>query len=103
MPFKDELDRYNIGSILRQRLYLGSLSMAISLVVAFVWLYVKCQNSKEEIWKLYIGDVRQGIRKDVQAEVKRADFELSPKIEEVNRVTDSLKHEIDSLQKLRTK
>lgn len=98
MAIKDELDRYNIGSVLRQRLYLGSLSMAISLVVAFVWLYVNCQNSKEEIWKLYISDVRQGVRHEVQSEVKKADIELSPKIEEVNRVNDSLQNQINNLQ-----
>jgi hypothetical protein len=94
MPKIDELDRYNIGSALRQKLYLGGLSMCITFTVAFVWLYITCQNSKEEIWKLYISDVRQSVRQ----EINKADNELSPKLNEVNKVADSLRLQIEKLK-----
>lgn len=95
MPERDELDRYQIPRALRVKLYLGSLSMTITLVIILGWLLHRCVGDKDEIRKESAADVRDILTK----ELEKADKKFSPQIEEVQRQNEELTKQLDSLKK----
>lgn len=98
---KDELERFAIGASMRRQVFKLGWTGTAALLLVFVVLYVDCVSSSNKESRQNADDWKEMYKEVVRQQVQPAKQELLEKQAAIQQSTDSIRQQMDSLNKVK--